>query len=168
MVTVRRAKAADVDAICDVIRPSVRWLGGQERWDERQLAEMEASHTSRENILWLMKRHTWWAAWLDGRIVGVTSAFRNEIAKLFVHPDWFHKGVGRALFRAAEKHASASGFHYVRARCFPASASFYEAMGMSVSRREPCRAQGLADKELLVMAKHLEPVAAAHRAQKGE
>ena len=68
-----------------------------------------------------------------------------EIGTLFVHPDCFRRGVGRALFRAAEKHAEASGFRHVRMRCFPASRPFYKAMGMTVSRREPCRAPGLAE-----------------------
>jgi len=155
MVTVRPATPAGVEAISAVIRASIRRLGGQENWRPEQLGEMESDHTNRDGIVRLMKLQTWWAAWLDGQIVGVASVFRNEIARLFVHPDCFRQGVGSALFCKAEQHVAASGFPEIKTRCFPASRPFYEAVGMSVANKEPCRATGFRGREILIMTKRL-------------
>lgn len=155
MVTVQPATPADVEAISVVLRASVHWLGVQEGWDVRQVVEMAADHSSRETIARLMGLQTWWTAWLDGQLVGVVSVFRNEIARLFVHPDSFRRRVGSALFREAEHHVARSGFQEIRTRCFPASRPFYEAMGMSVVEKEPCQATGFTGREILVMSRRL-------------
>jgi len=155
MVTLRRAVKADVDAICAVIASSLRLLGVQEAWTAEQLDDMVSGHASRDDALRLMERHVWLAAWLDGRLVGVASVFRDELAKLFVHPEHHRHGIGTALFLAAEQCVRDSGFGQVKTRCFPASRPFYEAMGMAVVGREPCRTPAFADREVFVMAKSL-------------
>ena len=69
---------------------------------------------------------------IESEIVGVAATYNNIITKLYVDPKSFRQGIGSALFDAAEKHISSKGFNDIFLGAFPASAGFYESMGMEL------------------------------------
>lgn len=79
------------------------------------------------------------AADLEGRVVGVASVvFRNEggveIDGLFVEPELWRRGIGRALVGRCEGFARKAGASSLHALASHRSAAFYTAMGFQTVR----------------------------------
>jgi GNAT superfamily N-acetyltransferase len=77
--------------------------------------------------------HETYAARDTGRIVGF-SALRQDggilhLEDLFVLPSEMGRGVGRALFRHAQRRAWELGFAFLEVQSDPNAAGFYERMG---------------------------------------
>jgi GNAT superfamily N-acetyltransferase len=155
MVSVRQMTAHDCERVAEVTGASVRWLADQERWNEAQLAYMLADQTSPETIGHLSATQQWLVACLGNLVVGVVSVCRDDIGRLFVDPAYHRRGVGTALFEAAERSVRDAGFGEMRVRSTPSSAPFYERMGMRTTAREPRRCEEFAGRELLIMTKRL-------------
>jgi ribosomal protein S18 acetylase RimI-like enzyme len=105
----------------------------------------------------------------EGRTVGFLSWKEHtdtaaEAYVLGVVPEWHRRGVGRALFRQAERHLVARGFRYLTVKTlaarhrdpnFAATRRFYEAIGF-----EPLEVLGElwgSDTPCLLMLKPLMP-----------
>lgn len=152
---VRPVVRSDFGRLKELMSAALRTLGSQEGWTDGEIAHMIADHTSEEGMRQLSEKQEWLVACQDAEVVGLVTIWRNEIARLYVDPRWHRRGIGRTLFNAAERAVTDSGFSEIRTCCFPASASFYKAMGMSVQGRQPCHAECFAGRELLVMSKEL-------------
>ena len=87
---IRRATAADADAIADVFIPSFRGL-----------TFLPSLHTDEETRAWIgsvvLPTHEVWVADVDGRVVGFAALEDDLLGLLYVHPGAQNTGIGSAL-----------------------------------------------------------------------
>ena len=83
---------------------------------------------------------TLWAVDCDDVRIGFMGIQSGKIEMLFLHPDYFRKGIGRALIQKA---VSEAGAEYVDVNeQNPAAVKFYEKMGFRTFRRDSTDDQG--------------------------
>lgn len=92
----------------------------------------------------------------DGTLLGLVAVRENEVARLYVHPRYHGRGVGKALFLAAESMIRRAGFAELRvAALVENAASFYRARGMREVGRQPYEPDIFGDRTVVLMAKSL-------------
>jgi GNAT superfamily N-acetyltransferase len=97
-IVIRRATAADGDAIGDV------WLTS---W--RATFEFPPAHPDDDVRRWLreemLPRHETWVAGdpADGRVVALMALSESKVEHLYVAPDWIGRGAGRRLLDLAKE-----------------------------------------------------------------
>ena len=83
---------------------------------------------------------TLWVVEYDDVRIGFMGIQSGKIEMLFLHPDYFRKGIGRALIQKA---VSEAGAEYVDVNeQNPAAVKFYEKMGFRTFRRDSTDDQG--------------------------
>ena len=83
---------------------------------------------------------TLWVMEDDRRFVGFMGVQERKIEMLFLHPDYFRKGLGKELVRRAFDELDVE-FVDVNEQN-PDARKFYERMGFSVFRRNECDGEG--------------------------
>ena len=83
---------------------------------------------------------TLWVVEYDDVRIGFMGIQSGKIEMLFLHPDYFRKGIGRTLIQKA---VSEAGVEYVDVNeQNPAAVKFYEKMGFRTFRRDSTDDQG--------------------------
>ena len=83
---------------------------------------------------------TLWAVDDGNALIGFMGIQSGKIEMLFLHPDYFRKGIGRTLIQKA---VSEAGVEYVDVNeQNPAAVKFYEKMGFRTFRRDSTDDQG--------------------------
>jgi predicted N-acetyltransferase YhbS len=137
MITIiRQATAADDQAISDIICEGYRFLAAPDGISGEQLAELvrlhEVGRAAEIRALWECL-----VAEEEGQVVGLIAFSEDEIQNLWVRPDFHRRGIGSALFRAAEVAIRNTGQPLMRVCTTGYGRPFYEAMGMTfVGKRE--------------------------------
>ena len=84
---------------------------------------------------------TLWAVDDGNALIGFMGIQSGKIEMLFLHPDYFRKGIGRTLIQKAA--VSEAGVEYVDVNeQNPAAVKFYEKMGFRTFRRDSTDDQG--------------------------
>lgn len=136
-VEIRPMEDADVDRVAALLRACFRWLGDREGFSPRQRAFLEGPRSSPETVRQEAKSRPHLVACEDGAVVGLVVVNGQEIARLYVHPDFHRRGIGTRLFEAATDLIRRSGGTEVRVGALVADAvAFYRAMGMSIVGKE--------------------------------
>jgi len=130
VTTIRPATAADDQAISDIIRAGYRFIAGPDGLTDEQLAGLLRAHTV-ERAVGIRALWECLVAEANGRVVGMIAFSDDEIQNLWVHPDFHRRGVGTALFRAAEAAIRATGQSRMCVCTTGYGRPFYEAMGMT-------------------------------------
>jgi ribosomal protein S18 acetylase RimI-like enzyme len=91
--------------------------------------------------------HETHVARVDGRIVGFMALVRDSdnllrLEHLWVRPEAMGRGIGRALFRHAQRHVQALGFVSFEIESDPHAAGFYERMGAQLVRTNTSTLEG--------------------------
>ncbi len=127
---IRRATAADDQAISDIICEGYRFLARPDGITDEQLAGLVGAHTAARaaeiRALWECV-----VAAEDGRVVGMIAYSEDEIQNLWVRPHCHRRGIGSALFRTAEAAIRATGQSRMCVCTSGYGRPFYEAMGMT-------------------------------------
>jgi len=127
--TVRRATAADDRAISDIICAGYRFIAGPDGITDEQLVGLLRAHrverAAEIRALWQCL-----VAEEDGQLVGMIAFSEDEIQNLWVRPDSHRRGIGSALFRAAEAAIRNTGQARMCVCTTGYGRPFYEAMGM--------------------------------------
>lgn len=90
----------------------------------------------------------------DGTILGLAAIRENEIARLYVHPSQHGRGVGTALFQAAEAVIRDAGFTEVTvAALVESAAAFYRARGMHEVGRQAYEPEIFGAREVVLLAR---------------
>jgi ribosomal protein S18 acetylase RimI-like enzyme len=131
-VIVREMRDEDIVMVSDIICAGYTWLAQTEGFTSEELRHLIDERGSIDAISKQSKDCSFLVAVIDNNIVGMASIFKNEIAKLYVTPDWHNQGIGSALFNAAEKRIVDEGYSVIRLVAFPSSIKFYKAMGMKI------------------------------------
>lgn len=146
---------ADIAEVSTLLQASFRWLAEQEGFSTKQRDFLTGPRASIETIqLESQTRPHLVARDQDNVIMGMAAVRENEVARLYVHPDYHRRGVGKALFQAAEALIREAGFHEVRvAALVENAAAFYRALGMREIGRESYEPEIFGEQQVVLLAK---------------
>ena len=146
---------ADHAEVSALLRACFHWLSDRDGFTDQQreflVGPRSAPETLREES---RTRPHLVARDQDGSILGMAAVRENEIARLYVHPAYHGRGVGQALFEAAESLISAAGHTQITvAALVESAAAFYRARGMHEVGRQPYEPQIFGGREVVLLAK---------------
>jgi putative acetyltransferase len=129
---IRRYVPADLDAMIDLFRESVRRIAIRD-YTADQVRAWAPDVMDRES--WVARRgsHPTWVAEIDGRIAGFTDLEADgHVDMMFVHPDHQGRGVAKALLRQVEEAAAAQGLGRLYTEASITAKPFFEKHGFRV------------------------------------
>ena len=133
MVVIREMTKQDIPQVSEMMCSCYRWLGKYNGFSEHQVVFLVSERGSMERIRTDSQSQFYLVACMDGSVVGMTAVNGNEVAKLFVNPNYHNQGIGTMLLNSAEQIISDAGFKEMIVGVMARSAvGFYEKMGMSV------------------------------------
>lgn len=146
---------ADHAEVSELLRACFNWLAEREGFTDRQREFLVGPRSGTETLREESRTRPHLVARSeDGTILGMAAIRENEIARLYVHPQVHSRGVGTALFQAAESMIRQAGFSEVTvAALVESSAAFYRARGMREIGRQPYEPQIFDDREVVLLAK---------------
>ena len=151
---VRQAVAVDDHAISDIICEGYRFIAGPDGITDEQLAALLRPHgvgrAAEIRALWQCL-----VAEEDGQIVGMVAFSEDEIQHLWVRPDSHRRGLGSALFRAAEAVIRNTGQPRMCVCTTGYGRPFYEAMGMTLVGKRRIDCGPMEGGEITVLEKRL-------------
>ncbi len=146
---------ADHAEVSELLRACFNWLAEREGFTDRQREFLVGPRSSAENLrIESQTRPHFVARDQDRTILGMAAIRENEIARLYVHPQYHGRGVGKALFQAAESMIRQAGFTEVTVAALVENAAvFYRAQGMHEIGRQPYEPQIFGEREVVLLAK---------------
>ena len=143
---------AEVGAL---LRACFEWLADREGFTDRQREFLVGPRSSAETLRQeSQERPHIVARDADGTIMGMAAVRENEVARLYVHPRCHGKGVGKALFAAAESMIREAGFTEVTvAALVENAAAFYRAQGMREVGRQAYEPEIFGEREVVLLAR---------------
>jgi GNAT superfamily N-acetyltransferase len=119
---IRRAEAADEEALADIRRSAIRSLAVRAMSIEQ--AETWATQVTADRIARAIREHDVWVA-VEGVAIGWVEVDRDHIAALYVAPSETRRGVGSALLTRAETAIRSSGYATARLESSQNACDFY-------------------------------------------
>ena len=153
-VTIRDMRDEDCPEVSRVVCESFRWGARREGWAAEAVADYVVRRGREDAIREQSRGDRFLVACSGATITGVVATRGNEISKLYVDPSLLRRGIGSALFRAAEEAIRRDGHRdLVLGTVFDASIPFYEAMGMSKAGRKSVVCGPAEGAEAIIMKK---------------
>jgi ribosomal protein S18 acetylase RimI-like enzyme len=148
---------ADRVEVSELLRACFNWLADREGFADRQREFLVGPRSSAETLREESQTRPHIVARdPDGTILGMAAIRENEIARLYVHPQHHGRGVGTALFQAAEALIRQAGFTEVTvAALVERAAAFYRARGMREIGRQPYEPEIFGGREVVLLAKRV-------------
>jgi GNAT superfamily N-acetyltransferase len=146
---------ADHVEVSDLLRACFNWLADREGFTDRQRESLVGARSGVETLRSESQTRPHIVARdQDGTILGMAAIRENEIARLYVHPRHHRRGVGKALFQAAESMIRQAGFTEVTvAALVDSAAAFYRAQGMHEIGHQPWEAEIFSEREVVLLSK---------------
>lgn len=135
-----------------------RLLGGLEGLKPEAVDYLISERGSVQSIRKEALQQSFLVAESEGRIAGMVAVGENRVLKLYVRPSDQGRGIGRALFIAAEVTIRRSGYNDLTLGSSPSAAGFYRAMGLSVIGRKHLDNGPLSGHTIILMSKDLAPM----------
>lgn len=149
---------ADHAEVSALLRACFEWLGQREGFNARQIGFLVGERSSEATLRAEAMTRPHLVARGEGVIMGMATVRDNEIARLYVHPRYHRRGVGKALFEAAEAMIREAGFDEVTvAALVDSAAAFYRAMDMREIGRQVYEPEIFLGREVVILAKPLAP-----------
>lgn len=131
-ILARRAKPEDAEQICQVHIVSVRELCKSDYTPEQieawiGMLKPEGHRQAIENPNKIM-----FVAEIEGRIVGFSELFENEVNAVYIHPNHSQQGAGKLLLNLLEKEAIAHRINKLQLSASINAKLFYQARGYQV------------------------------------
>jgi ribosomal protein S18 acetylase RimI-like enzyme len=155
---IRPMSESDQLEVCRVLCACYRLLGRIEGLSPEAVEFLLSERGSLESIQRESACQTFLVAEVEQRIVGMVAVNGSLVAKLYVDPPYHGRGIGTALFRAAEAIVLQGGYDHLTLGAAPSAVGFYRAMGAAVTGRKPPSRGPLAAHRPFLMRKHLAPM----------
>ena len=127
-VVIRRATQEDAEQITPVHVVSIRTLCAKDYAQEQ--IDAWAGWKSPEKYRAAMDAgEVFFVAEVEGRVVGFSVLFGDEVNAVYLHPDHVGRGIGRRLLEAVEAEARSHGVAELKLTSTLTSVRFYEACG---------------------------------------
>lgn len=148
---------ADHAEVSELLGACFNWLADREGFTERQREFLVGPRSSADTLRAESRtRPHLVARAADGTILGMAAVRDNEVARLYVHPKYHGRGVGQALFAAAESMIRDAGHAELTvAALVDSAAAFYRARGMHETGRQPYEPEIFGDRQVVLLAKPL-------------
>ncbi len=157
MITIREMKKEDINNVSELLCSSYRHLIQIENYSKLELDFLLTKRGSVETILRESQTQKYFVAFEDKILVGMASIGGCEITKLYVHPGWHGKGIGRQLFKYCKNEIFRGGHKALKVVAVGESAlPFYIAMGMREIERKKCRAPGFSERTGIILRMSLD------------
>ena len=131
-ITIRKAAPEDAEAACAVLVRSIKEIcAPYYENDEEILAQWLENKTPANVRQWIDSdgSHCVVAVNDKGLVVGFASISGSEIMLNYVLPEALHQGIGKAMLKALEAQAIASGIDHIRVLSSIPARTFYERNG---------------------------------------
>jgi ribosomal protein S18 acetylase RimI-like enzyme len=153
-IVIRRMVTDDIGRVSELNCGCYSWLGEKNGFTTDQVDFLLTQRGNIETIAKESKSQVYLVVCINDTIAGMTAVNGNEIAKLFVNPNYHRKGIGTKLFNAAEKIMAGAGYNEMIAGVMACSAiGFYEKMGMSKYGEKESGAGAFAGYKIPLMRK---------------
>jgi GNAT superfamily N-acetyltransferase len=124
---------SEIAAVSELLHESYSWLADREQLTSEQFEFLITERGSAESIERESKEQQYIVAVDGADLTGMVAVFGDLITKLYVHPSWFGRGIGRELYEAAEAIIAAEGHARVRLGAFNSAVPFYRHLGLHVT-----------------------------------
>ena len=155
MVTIRAMLQEDLARVSDIVCAGYRLQAEQAGYTAEQLDRLIAERGIEPALVTQLEQCRFIVAVSEEEILGVAAIAGNEITKLYIDPQFLRRGVGTALFQAAEKIIAADGNRQLSLGAFAFRVPFYEAMGMQVATEKTITGGPLAGERQTILEKSL-------------
>ena len=133
MTGIREARSEDVDELSRIVCLCYEGFRKTDNYPSRAVVELMEERGSLECIRDLISNEVVFVADDENAIKGMISINKNEVTKLYVHPAFHRKGIGRQLFLYAESFIKSGHFQRMFLGVAVQTAiPFYERMGMKI------------------------------------
>jgi ribosomal protein S18 acetylase RimI-like enzyme len=146
----------DHDRVHRLLCACYRWLGPREGWSESQVQSLVEHRGSIASIEQESMTQRWVVAEVGGCVIGMAAVDGHELKKLYIDPEYHRQGIGRVLFKEAERTIRSSGHATMILGSTRTAATFYERMGMIEVGRKRHGLEEFPEHEIIVMEKRLE------------
>lgn len=146
----------DIEHVSELLCACYRWMGERDNLNSDELRFLVEKRGSVDTIRDEMINQQYLVACDGDDVIGMVAVKKNDIAKMYVHPDHHRRGVGKRLFAAAERIIAGAGYDTLTTSAFgEAPVPFYESMGMTVTRRFQGRPAVMSGRWAYVLKKDL-------------
>ena len=133
MITIREMTIQDIVQVSEMMCSCYLWLGKENGFTAKQVDFLVSERGSVDTIKAESQSQIYLVAYMNGTVVGVAAVKANEVAKLFVDPNYHGQGIGATLFNSAEKIIIEAEHKEMIVGVMARTAiGFYEKMGMSI------------------------------------
>jgi GNAT superfamily N-acetyltransferase len=154
-IVIRAMSENDILAVSDLVCGGYKWLAAKEGYSSDELSRLCHERCSFEAISAQSRECDFYLAECNGTIIGMASVSKTTIEKLYVNPEHHGKGIGKTLFRFAEKKIADEGYTEISLGAFPSSAGFYLAMGMTCIGEKTAAGDPIKGRKILLFEKKL-------------
>jgi ribosomal protein S18 acetylase RimI-like enzyme len=156
MITIRKMETNDIPCVSELMCSCYRWLGGENNFSDGQIDFLVSDRGSVDRITIESQKQVYLVAFLNRCVVGVVAINANEVAKLFVDPDYFGQGVGTELLCSAERIIADGCYKEMVVGVMAQSAiGFYEQRGMIKYREKKLKTGAFSGCKIPMMRKPL-------------
>ena len=153
---IRDMTEADIPCVSKLLRDCFQWLADREGLTIAQRAFLAGKRSSEQTVREESRTRPHLVACQGGAIVGMAAIHGNELARLYVDPQYHRAGIGKALFKACEGMVRRAGHEEMAtAALVDSAAAFYKAMGMFVVGRQVYEPEIFLGREVTLLAKSL-------------
>lgn len=147
-------KEEEIPAVAAILRACFECLADQEGFNERQRAFLVDERASEEAVRAESRLRSHLVARDKGEVLGMAVIDGNRLARLYVDPRIHRRGVGRALFDAAEAMIGAQGRAEMTVGAWvDSSVAFYQSMGMKIVGQTEYEPNLFPDRKVTLLAK---------------
>jgi GNAT superfamily N-acetyltransferase len=130
-------RESEISEVSKLLCESYAWLGEREPLSSAQVEFLVSKRGSTKTIRRESREQQYLVTDDGAHITGMVSVSGDQITKLYVRPSLRGRGIGRALYEAAESIIAAGGHARVRLGAFSSAVPFYESMGLrAVGKKE--------------------------------
>ena len=137
-ITIRHIKPADVPAVSDLVSSCYSFLAQHQGFSAAQLQRLISERCSPECIEQTCHEFERYIAESSDDVVGMVGLRENDVAELWVSPDFHHQRIGAQLFAKAEDLIRSRGHAVLTVRTTGFAVPFYQAMGCRILEKKAC------------------------------
>jgi ribosomal protein S18 acetylase RimI-like enzyme len=157
MIKIRPMTESDHTEVSQLLCACYRELGRVLGLRPEAVEFLLSRRGSLESIRSEASSQTFLVAEAGGQVLGMVAIKGSTVAKLYVSPPDQGRGIGKALFGAAEAAIREAGYDHLTLGSNRLAVDFYRAMGAELTGRKRAKLGPLAGMDIFIMGKRLTP-----------
>lgn len=146
----------EIAEVAAILQACFHLIADREGFDERQRAFLTGERSSEAAVREEARTRPHLVARENGAVLGMAVINGNRLARLYIAPASHRRGIGRALFEAAEKLIRENGHTQMTVGAWTDNAiAFYKSMGMTVAGETEYEPDLFPDRRVVMLTKPL-------------